>query len=88
MKNYYYDNEFDKAFDEAVEELDKEERILKVLKENYPKHMRLREIGAELGVWHCSLVGAMANLEGQGKVKVYEHRDFANMENYLTYKAV
>ena len=43
MKNYYYDNEFDRAFGEAVEELDKEERILKVLKENYPKQMKLRE---------------------------------------------
>lgn len=65
-----------------------EEKILNVLKENYPKHMRLREIGWALGVWHCSLVGAMANLEEQGKVKVYEHRDFANMVNYLTHKAV
>ena len=88
MKNYYYDNEFDRVFDEAVEELDKEERILKVLKENYPKQMRLREIGAELRVWHCSLVRAMANLEEQGKVKVYEHKDIGNMEFYLIYKAV
>ena len=64
-----------------------EEKILKVLKENYPKQMDLREIGTELHVWHCSLVGAMANLEEQGKIEVYEHRDFANMENYLTYKA-
>lgn len=65
-----------------------EEKILNVLKENYPKHMRLREIGAELGVWHCSLVRAMANLEEQGKVKVYKHKDIGNMEFYLTYKAV
>ena len=64
-----------------------EERILKVLKENYPKQMRLREIGAELRVWRCSLVRAMANLEEQGKVKVYEHKDIENMEFYLTYKA-
>lgn len=65
-----------------------EEKILKVLKENYPKQMRLREIGAEIGIWHCSLVGAMANLKELGKVKAYEHKGIGNMENYLTYKAV
>jgi ribosome-associated translation inhibitor RaiA len=26
MKNYYYDNDFDRAFEEAVDELDRAER--------------------------------------------------------------
>ena len=29
MKNYYWDNDFDRAFDEAVEELEREQKAKK-----------------------------------------------------------
>lgn len=34
MRNYYYDNDFDRAFEEAVDELDRAERQNKGVKAN------------------------------------------------------
>ena len=41
--------------------------ILNVLK-NYPNGLRLRSIGAKLGVWHPSLAKDIAELEHNGQI--------------------
>lgn len=60
-------------------------RILDILKE-HPNGLRLRSIGAKLGVWHPSLVPTMNALEESGKVVAIPHRDMANMEFYYVWK--
>ena len=59
--------------------------ILNVLK-NYPNGLRLRSIGAKLGVWHPSLVKDIAELERNGQIVGILHRDMANMEQYYIWK--
>ena len=60
-------------------------RILDLLKE-HPNGLRLRSIGAKLGVWHPSLVKDIAELERKGQVTGILHRDMANMEQYYIWK--
>ena len=60
-------------------------RILEVLKE-YPNGLRLRSIGAKLGVWHPSLAKDIAELENKGQIVGILHRDMANMEQYYISK--
>ena len=59
--------------------------ILNVLK-NYPNGLRLRSIGAKLGVWHPSLAKDIAELERNGQIVGILHRDMANMEQYYIWK--
>lgn len=59
--------------------------ILNVLK-NYPNGLRLRSIGAKLGVWHPSLAKDIAELERNGQIVSILHRDMANMEQYYIWK--
>lgn len=59
--------------------------ILNVLK-NYPNGLRLRSIGAKLGVWHPSLAKDIAELERNGQIVGILHRDTANMEQYYIWK--
>ena len=59
--------------------------ILDVLK-NYPNGLRLRSIGAKLGVWHPSLAKDIAELERNGQIVGILHRDMANMEQYYIWK--
>ena len=59
--------------------------ILNVLK-NYPNGLRLRSIGAKLGVWHPSLAKDIAELENKGQIVGILHRDMANMEQYYIWK--
>ena len=59
--------------------------ILNVLK-NYPNGLRLRSIGAKLGVWHPSLAKDLAELERNGQIVGILHRDMANMEQYYIWK--
>ena len=61
--------------------------ILNVLK-NYPNGLRLRSIGAKLGVWHPSLAKDIAELESKGQIVGTLHRDMANMEQYYIWKLV
>ena len=61
--------------------------ILNVLK-NYPNGLRLRSIGAKLGVWHPSLAKDIAELERKGQIVGTLHRDMANMEQYYIWKLV
>ena len=60
-------------------------RILDLLKSN-PKGLRLRTIGAKLGVWHPSLAKDIAELEQKGQVIGILHRDMASMEQYYIWK--
>jgi hypothetical protein len=60
-------------------------RILDLLKE-HPNGLRLRSIGAKLGVWHPSLAKDIAELEHNGQVIGILHRDMANMEQYYIWK--
>ena len=60
-------------------------RILDLLKE-HPNGLRLRSIGAKLGVWHPSLAKDIAELERKGQVIGTLHRDMANMEQYYIWK--
>lgn len=64
-----------------------EEKILEVLR-NHPDGMRLREIGGELNVWHCSLLPMMSNLVKSGKVREQNGHDIANCEYWTKYFAV
>lgn len=50
----------------------------------HPKS-RLREIGAGLGVWHCSLIKDVHELVGAGILTVEQYSDPANMERYNLY---
>ena len=59
--------------------------ILNVLK-NYPNGLRLRSIGAKLGVWHPSLAKDIAELERNGQIVGILRRDMANMEQYYIWK--
>ena len=59
--------------------------ILEVLKE-HPHGLRLRSIGAKLGVWHPSLAKNIAELESKGQIVGVLHRDMANMESYYIWK--
>ena len=59
--------------------------ILNVLK-NYPNGLRLRSIGAKLGVWHPSLAKDIAELERNDQIVGILHRDMANMEQYYIWK--
>ena len=63
------------------------EKILEILN-NHPSGLRLREIGSYAGTWHCNLISPIHELEKEGKVKSYTHRDMANMENYNIWKVV
>ena len=60
-------------------------QILDILRE-YPTGLRLRSIGAQLGVWHIKLVGAICELENEGLVYSTPYRDMANMEFYDIWK--
>lgn len=60
-------------------------RILDLLKA-YPNGLRLRSIGAKLGVWHPSLAKDIAELERKGQIVGILHRDMANMEQYYIWK--
>ena len=62
-------------------------RILDLLKA-YPNGLRLRSIGAKLGVWHPSLAKDIAELESKGQIVGTLHRDMANMEQYYIWKLV
>ena len=57
------------------------EQIIAVLAK-HPNGLRLRSIGAELHVWHVSLVNDIAELEREGRISARTHRDMANMEMY------
>ena len=61
--------------------------ILDLLKA-YPNGLRLRSIGAKLGVWHPSLAKDIAELENKGQIVGTLHRDMANMEQYYIWKLV
>ena len=57
------------------------EQILAVLAK-HPNGLRLRSIGYELHVWHCSLAKDVAELEREGRITARTYRDMANMEMY------
>lgn len=61
------------------------EQIIAVLAK-HPNGLRLRSIGAELHVWHCSLAKDVAELEQSGQVVGTLHRDMANMEQYYIWR--
>ena len=61
------------------------DQILEVLRKS-GRGMRLREIGWELGVWHCSLVGDVCDLEKEGKITATHFHDIGNMERWTEYK--
>ena len=68
-----------------MKEMNYTDSILEVLKE-YPNGLRLRSIGAKLGVWHPSLAKDIAELESKGQIVGALHRDMANMESYYIWK--
>ena len=61
------------------------DEILRVLRES-DRWMRLRELGSELGVWHCSLAKVMCDLEAEDKVTAKRCRDIGNMEQWIEYE--
>ena len=68
-----------------MKEMNYTNSILKVLKE-HPNGLRLRSIGAKLGVWHPSLAKDITELESKGQIVGVLHRDMANMESYYIWK--
>ena len=68
-----------------MKEINYTNSILEVLKE-HPNGLRLRSIGAKLGVWHPSLAKDIAELEREGQIVGILHRDMANMEQYYVWK--
>lgn len=69
----------------SVKEMNYTCRILDLLKK-YPNGLRLRSIGARLGVWHPSLAKDIAELEREGQVIGILRRNMANMEQYYIWK--
>lgn len=64
-----------------------ENEVLAVL-DKFPRGLRLRDIGGQVGVWHVALVQTMNELERQNKVVSIPGGDRANMEFYYIWKKI